>query len=288
MKFFPEARPSQWPVPSVPQTGMSEDALALLAAIGRTGYSSLGSFVHTGTGSGAWEASPSPAGPLPDLLARGLVAVEELAWFGERKIRIVKLTPQGKDCLRRHDWPVVRSEIETLQDRCGHSLKPHYGQTLLFAALARRLGYATTLCVLVPARNAIADVRLERQGRSIWVSIESGMARSEHPHDRWHRLAQAQAYLPLVAPASDLENTAMAQAQACVYLIRSANLQELMARISRGATTLWTQRYSRFEHCHLHDVPRPGRPDTRMWAQCNGYMRAHLIHRRQARNGTSH
>lgn len=229
------------------ELSVEADALSLLAQLGRTGFSSAASFARPRSS----RPTPSARGSIARLWRwlqdRELVVWNALAWSDARRIRIVRITPTGKAHLRRTNQAAVKSEIEILQDRLGHAHKPHFGQTIFFAYLARRLGYATRLCCLLPTRNAIADVRLERADATLWVSLESGLARAEHPLDRWHRMAQAQAFLPLVASDPVRAEQALAYARTRVYVIKATDLDTLAARVQRGATTLWTQRYNRFD-----------------------------------------
>lgn len=251
------------------------DALSLLAQLGRTGFSSAASFARPRPS----RSTPSARGANERLWRwlqdRDLVVGDALAWSDARRIRIVRITPAGKAHLRRAAQAAVKSEIEILQDRLGHADKPHFGQTIFFAYLARRLGYATRLCSLLPARNAIADVRLERAEATLWVSVESGLARTEHPLDRWHRMAQAQAFLPLVASDPARAEQALAYARERVYVIKATDLDTLAARVPRGATTLWTRRYNRFDR----GVPARTRARGTLSAAAQGHGRLRQLRR---------
>ena len=254
---------------------VEEDALSLLADLGRTGFSSAASFARPRPS----RSTPSARGCLWHWLQdRGLVVWDALAWSDARRIRIVRITSAGKAHLRRAAQGAVKSEIEILQDRLGHADKPHFGQTILFAYLARRLGYATRLCSLLPTRNAIADVRLERADATLWVSVESGLARTEHPLDRWHRLAQAQAFLPLVAPNPARAEQALAYARERVYVIKATDLDTLAARVRRGAATLWTRRCNRFDR----GVPAQTRARRTLSAAAQGHGRLRQLRRSAA------
>ncbi len=241
-------------------------ALALLEAVGREGWSCLNPCQRAGT------AGDPDSVSIAWLQAEGLIAGETLTWHAERRIPVIRLTTAGKRHLRTHHKSVVPSEIEILQDRCGHALKPHYGQSILFAALARQAGYQTRLCVTLPTRTAIADVLLERPGSRIWVSIESGLERPLHPLDRWHRMAQVQAWLPLVAPTPARQQDLELQARARIYVIHSANLSTLLERVPGPRNCLWSRRYNRFEEQAARLRQAPGQPDWQTWTAGHAAM----------------
>ncbi len=251
-------------------------AQALLMSLGREGWSCPASHLSLCLTSSLPDTPE--AAPLAWLTAAGLIAWEPLTWYAARTIRIVRLTTAGKAYLHAHRQPVVRSEIEILQDRCGHTLHAHYGQCLLFAALARQAGYHTRLCVTLPTRTAIADVGLERQGTRIWVSVESGLERSMHPLDRWHRLAQVQAWLPLVAPTPEGQRTVEKQARTRIYVLRSTSLISLLARPRPRYVCLWNRRYNRFEEQAAQLARPPSQPDWDTWT--TGHAAMHRIGRR--------
>ncbi len=230
-------------------------ALQLLQDLGRRGYSSIRSYRATLDRPAEGRApDPTQTGQWNWLLERNLVRFLEVPVLDTRMLTAVHLTATGRRYLRQRHLPLVPGEIETLLDRLGHSLKPHYGQALLLAHLARHLGYATAHGVQVPHRRAVADLRLERSREVLFVSLESGLKRKGHPLDRWHVLAQAQPFLPLVAADAETLDTAFHSARQRICQIRGAVLPDLESRLYRGARTLWCRRYNRFEQ----SGPDPG------------------------------
>ncbi len=248
----------------------TNQALSLLEAMGRQGWSCLASYDTE-----AWSPIPSGgsnSGPFVWLKQEGLAEEIVLPWRTDQEVPIVRLTATGKEALHKLNKPVVRSEIEILQDRCGHSLKPHYGQCILFAALARRVGYKTRLCVTLPTQTTVADVQLERQDDQVWVTIESGLDRSMHPLDRWHRMAQIQAYLPLVAPTLEKQQEIEKQAKERIYVMRSTSLTYLLAQTLHRNTSLWNRRYNRFEEQTAKRFRPRNKPGMEIWAAGHGAM----------------
>lgn len=254
------------------------EALFLLATLGRKGWSCLPVQLAR---SALPDVPGNPASaPLAWLRAEGLIQEEVLVWHTDRSVPILRLTAEGKNHLRQQHKPVIRSEIETLQDRYGHALKPHYGQSILFAALARQAGYTTQLCVTVPTRTVTADIRLTRRDTHVWVSIESGLERPLHPLDHWHRLAQIQAFLPLVAPTLEQQREVEEQAKARIYMMYSTNLSYLLARLPQRHACLWNRRYNRFEEQATRWVRPRGKPDWETWVAGHAAMLRyrHTVH----------
>lgn len=256
------------PTPDPPR---DDAALSLLATIGRTGWSRLASHVRP------TDETPSAIQrqnqrSITWLRERDLIALETVAWLERNVMQAVRLTPAGRRHLRQAQLPVVRGEMETLRDRLGHTIREHHAQIVLAADLARRRGYASAPCVVVPFCRVLADLKLERRNETLWVSIESGWDRPGHPADRWHRLAQSQAYLPQIAPTDGRLEAIMAEAQKWVYLIRGTSLESLRERRGHPGLSLWTRSFSRFEeHAHLtRKAFCP--PDFDLWIQ--GHRRA--------------
>ncbi len=204
---------------------------------------------------------------------RNLICLTNVPLLDDRKIAAVHVTEVGRRHLKQQNMPLVQGEIEILYDRLGHSLKPHYGQALLFAHLARSLGFVTALEVQLPQRRVMADMRLERGSELLWVSLESGLERRTHPLDRWHMLAQAQAYLPLVAADSELLDTAFRLAQKQIAQIRGAFLPELEVRLRCGARTLWSRRHNRFERGLREPSLLPQRSGLMAAVTCQALLR---------------
>ncbi len=271
MTAWQPVRPEQGCAPG-PQ--WESGALALLQALGRYGHSPVSSYsVQPHGAEESWAPVAVPPCLWHWLQERNLIRCLEVPVFGTRQLAVVHLTEVGRRYLRQRHLPHVPGEIEILCDRLGHSVKLHYGQALLFAHLARRLGYATGHGIPLPHRRAIADLRLVRGREVLYVSLESGLDRKGHPLDRWHVLAQAQAFLPLVAPDSARLDAAFGCARQQICQIRGVVLPDLEARLSRGARTLWCRRYNRFEQ-HGPEVCRPSRPaHLRAAAACQGLLR---------------
>ena len=223
-------------------------ALKLLLDLGSRGYSPIRSYrAKLDRQEEDLAPDPTQACQWNWLLERNLVSFLEVPIFDTRMLTAVHLTETGRRYLRQRNLPLVQGEIEILLDRLGHSMKPHYGQALLLAHLARHLGYATAHGVQVPHRRAVADLRLERGREVLFVSLESGLERKGHPLDRWHVLAQAQTFLPLVAADAEKLDAAFHSARKQICQIRGAVLPDLESRLYRGARTLWCRRYNRFE-----------------------------------------
>ena len=249
-------------------------ALKLLQDLGSRGYSSISSYSTKLYEQE--EGLKSEAGQIwlwNWLLERNLVSFLEVPVFDARMLTVVHLTVTGRRYLRQRNLPLVQGEIEILFDRLGHSMKPHYGQALLFAYLARHLGFATTHGVKVPHRRAVADLLLERGSELLFVSLESGLERNGHPLDRWQVLAQAQAFLPLIAADAEKLDAAFRSAQKQICQIRGAVLSDLESRLHRGARTLWCRRYNRFEKSgHASCLP-PQKSRLMAAASCQGLLR---------------
>ncbi len=265
---------------------LERTALALLQDLGSRGHSSARSYkatLHSPTA--GVEPEPIQAAHWLWLLERNFVRFLEVPVFDARTLSAVHLTATGRHYLRQRNLPCVPGEIEILCDRLGHSLKPHYGQALLFAHLARRLGYVATHGIKVPHRNAVADLLLERGDETLFVSLESGLERRGHPLDRWHVLAQSQAFLPLIAPDAGQLDTAFRRARKQICLIRGASLPDLEFRLHRGARTLWCRRHNRFERDAQNSCHPPQRAHLAAAASCQGLLREAFTCR--ARVGTN-
>jgi len=262
---------------------LESTALQLLQALGSRGYSAIRSYsAKPGRHEQDWEADPIQTCRWRWLQERNLVGFLEVPVFAARTLRAVHLTGTGRRYLRQRNLSPAPGELETLRDRLGHGLKPHYGQALLFAHLARRLGYATAHGMQVPHRNAVADLLLERGSEVLFVSLESGLERKGHPVDRWHILAQAQPFLPLIAADAEKLDVAFCSARKQICQIRGAVLPDLESRLYRGARTLWCRRYNRFEQTapELCLPPRPAR--LLAAASCQGRLREALRTSRSA------
>ena len=249
-------------------------SLKLLQILGSRGYSATCSYGSILFPQGENSSSVSELALCWQwLLDRNLICLTRVPLLDDRKIAAVHLTVAGRRHHKQQNMPLVQGEIEILYDRLGHSLKPHYGQALLFAHLARSLGFVTALEVQLPQRRIIADLQLERGSELLWVSLESGLERRTHPLDRWHKLAQAQAYLPLAAADSELLDTAFRLAQKQIYQIRGTALLDLETRLRNGARTLWCRRYNRFEKGLREPSLLPHRSCLMAAATCQALLR---------------
>ena len=253
---------------------LETESLALLREVGIQGYSTVDSY-------GTKRPETQQGGKLQDsrwswLRSRDLISLLEVPVLKDRTMTTIQVTEAGRRHLRQRNIPIVQGEIETLFDQLGHSLKPHYGQALLFAHLARRLGYSTTHGVEVPHRKVMADLLLTRGQEALYVSLESGLERKGHPLDRWHVLAQAQAFLPLVAASEEALEAAFSVAQRQICLIRGTALAVLEARLQRGAGTLWCRRFNRFEQANPQLYNFSLKPDLIAAASCQGLLRGKL------------
>lgn len=255
-------------------SGLETESLLLLQEVGIQGYSTVDSYRTN-------RLEPQPGGKQQEgrwswLLARDLISFLEVPVFADRTITAIQVTEAGRQHLQQRNIPIVQGEIETLFDQLGHSLKPHYGQALLFAHLARRLGYTTAHGVEVPHRKAVADLLLTRGQEALLVSLESGLERKGHPLDRWHVLAQAQAFLPLVAPNSEALEAAFGVARRQICIIRGTGLVVLEKRLHWGARTLWCRRFNRFEQVNPQLYNLSLKPHLKAAGTCQGLLRGKL------------
>ena len=249
-------------------------ALKLLQTLGSQGYSAIcnyGSILFPQGADSNLEAELTLCWQW--LQERNLVCLTSAPFLEDRKIAAVNLNEAGRRYLQQRGLSLIQGELEILYDRLGRSLKPHYGQALMFAHMARSLGFATALEVQLPQRRVMADLRLEKCGEVLWVSLESDLERRAHPLDRWHMLAQAQAFLPLVSADSALLNTAFHLAQKQIYQIRGTTLLGLETRLRNGARTLWCRRYNRFEKGLREPSLLPHRSCLMAAATCQALLR---------------
>lgn len=258
---------------------------ALLTRIGACGWSALASYGKSWSGS-ELGSRPAPGSPLAMLHGLGLIGFEQLPAGAAGTILALYLTPEGRRLLLEMRLSPVHTEYEQLRDRWGIRAEEHHGQVILFAALARRLGYRAEVGVPAPGQRLFADVKLTGEdGTEAWCLVESGSHRDTHPLDRWRRLGRCQPFLPLVAPDRKTMNQLGEQAQPYIYRVCLTNLDELLLNVGSGNNRLWLTDINRFRDADLgRNRVVPGLR-SRLVFQFQGHARARTAHRRQYGGG---
>ena len=255
---------------------------ALLARIGTCGWSAAVAYDATAWSGEQLGACLAPGSPLADLDDRGFVGLKRLPIGAGQMITVLHLTRDGRRHLMAMGYKPVHTEFERLRDRWGTRAEAHHGQTILFAALARRLGYQAEVGVAVPGQCLYADVGLTGDdGTEAWCLVESGTPRDSHPLDRWHRLGQCQPFLPLVTPDRETMHRLREQARPHIYRVLLTNLDDLILHAGNGKHRLWLDDLNRFREADRgRNRIVPGLR-SRLAFQFQGHARARTAYRRQ-------
>ena len=273
--------PTELPSPAPAANCLRSEETTLFTRIGTRGWSALVSYRESWSASelGAWPASGSPLAVLRGL---DLIGFEQLPAGSAGTILVLYLTPTGRRRLLEMRLSPVHTEYERLRDRWGIRAEEHHGQVILFAALARRLGYRAEVGVAAPGQRLFADVKLTRKdGTEAWCLVESGSHRDTHPLDRWRRLGRCQPFLPLVALDRTTMNRLGEQARTHIYRVCLTNLDELLLNVDSGNNRLWLTDVNRFRDadCGRNRVV-PGLR-SRLVFQFQGHVQARAAHCRQ-------
>lgn len=278
---WPTELPSSAPATNCLGSEEHSEYTTLFTRIGVCGWSALVSYSESWSGSelGVW---PEPGSPLAALHGLGLIGFEQLPAGSAGTILALYLTPAGRRRLLEMRLRPVHTEYERLRDRWGTRAQEHHGQVILFAALARRLGYHAEVGVAAPGQRLFADVNLIREdGTEAWCLVESGSHRDTHPLDRWRRLGRCQPFLPLVAPDRKTMNRLGEKARPHIYRVCLTNLDELILNVDSGNNRLWLTDVNRFRDADLgRNRVVPGLR-SRLVFQFQGHVRARAAHGRQ-------